>query len=118
MFMGTDIAITTEGKRHLGAAIRSPTFVERYVQKKVSGWVKEMETLSSMAASQPHSAYAAFTHGLSHRWTYLVRTIPDVSDLLKPLEDVIRHKFLPAEMPSMMKKESCCHCQYALEVLA
>ena len=37
-----------------------------------------------------------FIHGLSHRWTYLVRTIPDVSDLLKPLEDVIRQEFLPA----------------------
>ncbi len=56
-------------------------------------WVNEVDRLSSIAVTQPHAAYAAFTHGLKHKWTYLIRTIPD---LLQPLEDVIRHKFLPS----------------------
>ena len=46
--------------------------------------------------SQPHTAYAAFTHGLSGKWTHLARTVPGTSDLLKPLEEVIRHWFIPA----------------------
>ena len=46
--------------------------------------------------SQPHTAYAALTHGLSGKWTHLARTVPGTSDLLKPLEEVIRHWFIPA----------------------
>ena len=52
--------------------------------------------MSSIALTQPHAAYAAFTHGLKHRLTYLIRTIPDIESLLQPLEDAIRHKFLPS----------------------
>ena len=58
--------------------------------------VKEIERLSTIATTQPHAAYAAFTHGLKHKWTYLIRTIPDIESLLQPLEDAIRHKFLPS----------------------
>ena len=83
IFEGTGVAITTEGKRHLGAAIGTSIFVESYVQQKVSEWVHEMET-SSIAITQPHAAYAALTHGLSSRWTYLARTIPNIADLFKP----------------------------------
>ena len=52
--------------------------------------------MSSIAITQPHAAYAAFTHGLKHKWTYLIRTIPDIESLLWPLEDAVRHKFLPS----------------------
>lgn len=48
------------------------TSVERFVQRKVEGWVKEVERLSSFAMTQPHAAYAAFTHGLVSRWNYLL----------------------------------------------
>ena len=40
--------------------------------------------------------YAAHTHGFISKWNYLLRTIPDISDLLQPLEDAIRLRFLPA----------------------
>ena len=55
-----------------------------------------MERLSSIAVSQPHAAYAAFTHGLTSKWTYLARTIPDIDDLFQSLERVIRQQFLPS----------------------
>ena len=96
IFAESGVAITAEGRRHLGGAIGTPTFVESYVRQKVSGWEKEIESLSSIATTQPHAAYAAFTHGISSRWTYLSRTIPHIADLLKPLEDTIRQKFLPS----------------------
>ena len=96
IYQDTGISITTQGKRHLGAALGTRTFVEEYVQQKVMGWIQEVERLSSVAIAHPHAAYAAFTHGLSSRWTYIARTIPDIGDLLRPLEEAIRHHFLPS----------------------
>ena len=64
MFEKSGVSITVEGKKHLGAAIGTNTFIENYVTNKVSGWVSETERLSQIAESQPHAAYAALTHGL------------------------------------------------------
>ena len=61
------VSITTEGKRHLGAAIGTPQFISSYIQHKVTNWVNEVEHLSAIATTQPHAAYAAFTHGLKHK---------------------------------------------------
>ena len=96
LFEGTGVAITVEGKRHLGTAIGKRTFAESYVERKVSGWVREVDQLSSIAATQPHAAYTAFTHGLTSKWTYLARTISGIEDLLQPLEEIIRQRFLPS----------------------
>ena len=57
---------------------------------------KEIEVLSAFAVSQPHASYACYTHGLSSKWTFLCRTIPNQIELLPPLEEAIRYKFLPA----------------------
>ena len=95
-FKDSGVSITAEGKRHLGAAIGTPRSISAHVQHKVAEWVNEVEHLSSIAVTQPHAAYAALTHGLKHKWTYLIRTIPNIEDQLQPLEDAIRHKFLPS----------------------
>ena len=92
-FAGTNISITVEGKRYLGAAIGSKTYTEQYVSAKVQSWIQEVVQLAGIATSQPH---AAFVHGFSSRWTYLYRTIPDNSDLLQPLEDTIHQIFIPS----------------------
>ena len=95
VFRGSGILITKEGKRHLGAAIGNDAFREEYVREKVATWVEEVERLTRIAESQPHAAYAAFTHGLASKWTFLAHTVPDISNLFQPLEDVIRQRFLP-----------------------
>ena len=59
-------------------------------------WTEQIHCLSTFASSQPHAAYAASTHGLAGRWTYLLRTVQDISPLLRPLEDAIHQQFLPA----------------------
>ena len=41
-----------------------------------------MKRLAEVADIFPHAAYAAFTHGLFSRWSYLMRTIPDITDFL------------------------------------
>ena len=65
--MDTGVNITTEGKRHLGASIGSYSFTKKYVSRKVREWSEEVWQLAHVAISQPHAAYAAFTHGLSGR---------------------------------------------------
>ena len=94
-FEGTQVVITEEGKKYLESAIGKRSFIESYVQQKVTTWVNELERLSSIAITQPHAAFAAFTHGLTSRWTYLARTTPNTEDLIKPLEDTIRKVLLP-----------------------
>ena len=96
VFEKSGVSITVEGKKHLGAAIGTNTFIESYVTNKVSGWVSEIERLSQIAESQPRAAYADLTHGLSSKWTYLSRTVSDIDLLLEPLEAAIRQNFLPA----------------------
>ena len=66
------------------------------MQRKVADWVSEIEHLSSIAVTHPHAAYTAYTHGLSSIWTFLARVIPEIGDLLCPLEEAIRHRFLTA----------------------
>ena len=95
VFGDTDIHITTHGKRHLGAALGSNTFTEEYVNDKVQGWTKDIMNLAEVASSQPHAAYAAYVHGLSSRWSYLLRTVPDIDDLLQPLENAIHQHLIP-----------------------
>ena len=96
LFAGTGINVTTEGKRHLGAAIGSRSYTVEYVADKVKKWSEEIRQLATIAKTQPHAAYCAYTHGLSSRWSYLSRTIPDIAELLQPLEDTIHQHLIPA----------------------
>ena len=54
--------------------------------------------LAKFAVSQPQASYvyAVYTFGLKHRWTYFLRTLPDIQDLIQPLENAISNIFLPA----------------------
>jgi len=51
--------------------------------------------LSKFASSQPHVTYSAMIHGLSSCWTFLSRTIKDLSSFLAPPEKAIRLHLLP-----------------------
>ena len=96
IFERTQVVVTEEGKKYLGSAIGKQSFIESYVQQKVASWVDELERLSCIATTQPHAAFAALTHGLSSRWTYLARTISHIEDLIKPLKEAIKRVFLPS----------------------
>ena len=89
IFEGTAINISTQGQSNLGAALGSREYLEEYVGSKVEDWVSQVVKLTEFAMSQPQACYAAFTFGLRHRWTYFLRTLPDVEDLLEPLERAI-----------------------------
>ena len=96
MFRDTSINITTDGYSHLGAALGSRSFLNEYVGEKVERWVNEVTRLAEFAISQPQACYAAFTFGLRHRWTYFLGTLPDIQDLLEPLERAITDVLIPA----------------------
>ena len=70
----------------------SSEFVTRWVTNKVQSWVKEISLLSTIALSQPQSAFFALTHG---HWTYIFRTCPNIDSPLQPLENILRTTFLP-----------------------
>ena len=48
-----------EGKRHLGAALGSHSFTNRYVSEKVELWSRLVDRLSGIARIHSHAAYAA-----------------------------------------------------------
>ena len=61
---------------------------------QVTGWVEQINRLSDIAKSQPQRAYAAFRRSLSGRWTYLSRVVPGIAELLQPVEQAIRQRFI------------------------
>ena len=88
-FQDYNIKITTDGHRHRGAVVGSNENKEKFVIAEVSEWVKQLEVLTNFACPEPHVAFSAFIHGLTHRHKYFIRTIPGNSHLLKPLDDAI-----------------------------
>ena len=96
IFADTNIQVTVEGQRHLGAALGSRSFAEEHVTEKVTGWTAEVSALVAVAVTRPHAAYCAFTHGMIGRWMYVMRTIPNIGPLFKPLEDAIRLQLIPS----------------------
>ena len=62
--------------------------------------MNEVEKLSKFAQTQPHAAYAAFTHGLSSKWNYLLRVTDweknHLDGILESLEKAIQSRFIPA----------------------
>ena len=94
-FQGTEISVTSDGKRHLCAALGSPAFVTSFVEKQVTSWIKELQQLSDISVTHPQAAYVAFTHGFIGKWNFLMRCIPNIQPFLSPLEETIRCRFLP-----------------------
>ena len=52
--------------------------------------------LAEFAVSQPQACSAAFTFGLTHRWTYFLRTLADIDTLLEPLERALAKVLIPS----------------------
>ena len=96
VFAGTGINITMEGRKHLGTALGQRSCLEEYVGSKVKEWISEVTLLTEFATSEPQACHAAFTCRLRHKWTYFMRTLPDIEDLLEPLERAISDVLIPS----------------------
>ena len=100
VFEGTGISVTIHGKDYLGGALGSSSFIKQFMERKVEGWINELNTLSDIANTQPHAAFAAFTHGLCSKWSSVVQVIDldenTSKDLLQPLKNTISSTLIPA----------------------
>ena len=89
MFNGTGINITDQGRKHLEAMVGSAEYKKDYLLEKVEEWVSSIQRLSLIAKTQPQAAYSCYVKGFTHKFTHFMRTIPDISSLLKPLDDAV-----------------------------
>lgn len=72
-------------------------YLEQCVNDKGEEWVGQVTKLAEFALSQPQLAcYPAFAFGLKHRGRYFMRTLPDIEDLLAPLERAIADALIPS----------------------
>ena len=88
IFQGSVVSVTAEGTEATsGGGLTS--FVNSFVQGRVSTWIKELHLLSDISITHPHAAYAGFVHGFIGKWNFLMRCIPDIESSLAPLETFI-----------------------------
>ena len=66
-----------------------PINLKKITQRKRFQHGSRVDKLSEIAQSQPHATFSAFSHGLRHRYAYIMRTISDISHLLIPLDESI-----------------------------
>ena len=85
----------TSGTRHLGAVLGNTGVKDQYIADKVQGWCKDIKMLADIAESEPQAAYSAYISGIQHRWKFVQRTVPHISEAMEPLEHEIRQKLLP-----------------------
>ena len=97
----TGIEINTQGTRHLGAAVGTHDFKRAYAKNKIANWVKAVMLLATVADTEPHAAYTAYTRSLQCQWSFIMRVMTDISDLFEPLEQVITTVFLK----SLLKRD-------------
>ena len=95
-FQDTGIQITSEGRPLLGGPLGTSVFIEEYIESATKSWVGEVETLAKIASVHPHPAYAAYTHGLANKWTYLARVNGTCQEHYSKLEKAVRTKLLSA----------------------
>ena len=96
IFAHTDIQITTEGRKHLGAIVGSEEYRDLYIDEKITGWIDEICTLSKIAQHAPQQAYTCFTAGYKHKLNYCMRTIGNIGPALRKVDDVVTTLLIPA----------------------
>ena len=94
LFGNSNVNITVEGKRHLGAIFGSDGYKREYVDELVKDWNSQLCMLSTVSQSQ--AAYSEFMSGFKNKLCYFTRTIPDISNFLPPIEGTIQNRFIPA----------------------
>ena len=93
-FENTGINITEDGKYQLGAVIGSIEYCENYVTQKVNTCLDKLNTLCDIARIEPQAAYSCFVTGYKHKFTYIMRTNPNISHQLEKIDDLILTNFL------------------------
>ena len=80
-----------------------PEFKRIFTKNLVDKWVLEIQELSKIAKTEPHAADSNFVFSFKMKWNYYIRTIPNLSDHLQPLVDVISSDFVLSIFGSKVK---------------
>jgi hypothetical protein len=96
IFRGPLAVKVVTGARFLGGFVGEESKRIAYVEMKMKEWVAMTAKLADIAELQPQAAYTAFRLSLSAQWSYLLRVVQEAHSEMKPLEDAIATKFLPA----------------------
>ena len=80
------------------------------MSEKIAQWSNEIRLLTAIALTQPHAAFAALTHGLSSKWSYLSRTTAGLSSHFQKLEDLLRFQLL-LRLPMTLTANSLLYLQ-------
>ena len=83
----------------------------------MSQWISEMELLSHIAKVEPQAAYCCFTTGFKHNVTYLMRTTPNINEVLRRLDDAINDKqYHPSQKTSFAEMMNDIYYHYQLNL--
>ena len=96
IFTDSQVNVTVEGKRHLGATIGSDGYKKSFIREKLKELIEQLKMLSKIAQIEPQAAYTCFTSGFKHKLTYMMRTIPNIADELTEFDFVLDNEFIPA----------------------
>ena len=83
-------------KRHLGAIIGSQEYRDEYLINKTDQIANELNNLCEIAKLESQASHSCFVSSLKHKLNYIMRTIPNISHLLKPRDSIILPKCIPA----------------------
>ena len=96
LFVDTGVQINSTGVRYLGSAVGNESFATTYLAQRVEEWLDELKVLATFARTEPHAAYAALTHGLGSKYTFLMQTLPDTNKVLHKIDKFLVEELLPA----------------------
>ena len=74
------------GCRRFGGHIGSTSLRNEYVQSKILEWEYDLDQLTMVAKYYPQAPFTGFTKCVMNRMIFLMRTIPDIDKLFKPIE--------------------------------
>ena len=74
------------------------------MNEKVTKWCSELKVLSEFL-SQPQAAYVAFCFSEQNKCSYFLRTIPDMNDLTKPVDEIVQNVLLPATICEIISEK-------------
>ena len=84
MFPG--LKVTSGGYRYLGSFIGLESGKDDFMRDRMEEWENDVKELSTIAATDPQAAYAAFIYGTSKRWMFVARTTPNCAKSIKHLD--------------------------------
>ena len=80
----------------------------------MASWIEQLTILAKIAETEPQAAYAALVGGYKSKLKYFMRTIPEITEMLPLVEEIIRFKLILALIGGHQCSDECdllSYCQ-------